>query len=132
MTDRANTQAVKVDKPDLSELGRKLRRARQSAALSLAEVASSAGISISMLSQLERGIVAPSLQTLYMLADFFGVPLFEFFDDHLGAPREVVVRKGDRAVLHLPGSPVTWELITAGPRRNLQVVEVILEPHDGR
>ncbi|MBN2035841.1 MAG: cupin domain-containing protein [Chitinispirillaceae bacterium] len=51
----------------LPELGRILRLLRENSSRTLDTVATTAGISISMLSQIERGVVSPSIDTLCMV-----------------------------------------------------------------
>ena len=60
-------------------LGRKLRSLRQARDLSLKSLAEEAGISIALLSQVERDQVDPSLDTLRKLARALNVPLFSLF-----------------------------------------------------
>lgn len=52
-----------------------IRRARKRRDMTLSQVAEKTGLSVSFLSDLERGISDPSLSTLKRLADCFGVPV---------------------------------------------------------
>jgi transcriptional regulator with XRE-family HTH domain len=115
---------------DLSHLGRKLRDLRQRRELSLSEVARATNISASMLSQLERGIVAPSLATVNTLAQFYETRLFELFQDPGQQFNGVLVRRGERAKVRLSGSNAAYELIS-GTRQDLQLVEIKLEAGQG-
>jgi len=56
-----------------TELGRVARRIRDSQGLTLADVATRAGISAAMLSRLETGRTSPSLETIVSLAGALGV-----------------------------------------------------------
>lgn len=55
-----------------ARLGQRLRAARQAAGLSQEETARRAGISISFLSQLERGLKAPGIKIARRLASVLG------------------------------------------------------------
>lgn len=77
-------RALNVSKAELVQLsysskglnlGERLRLLRQDRGLTLAEAAEEAGISPSYLSEIERGAVYPSTQTLKRLADSLGVPV---------------------------------------------------------
>jgi transcriptional regulator with XRE-family HTH domain len=114
---------------DLAMLGRRLRELRQRQRLTLNDVAARTSISASMLSQLERGIVAPSLATLHTLAQFYETRLFELFQEG-ETPQGVLVRKADRTVVRLPRSNATYELIS-GTRQDLQVVEMTVTADHG-
>lgn len=59
------------------KLGSELRRLRKSRRLTLANVGEVTGLSVSFLSDVERGRTKPSLDTLEKLADFYGVSVNE-------------------------------------------------------
>lgn len=63
-----------------SEIGARLRRARQARGLSLRSVANSVGVSASLISQVETGKTDPSLATLTSLAGLLSLSI----DDLLG------------------------------------------------
>lgn len=76
-------------------VGINLRRRRQAAGLSLADLASAAGIGKTTLHALELGEGNPTLSTLWALASALGVPLGDLLDDR---PAPVaVVRAGQGA-----------------------------------
>jgi transcriptional regulator with XRE-family HTH domain len=66
----------KVGKPNGSavalQVGQNVRRLRQERGVNLSDLAASAGISLPMLSRLEKGDVTPSLETLVALAEALG------------------------------------------------------------
>lgn len=63
--------------PDPSTLGRYLRQQRELARLSLREMARITNVSNAYLSQLERGLHAPSLRVLQAVAKALDVPVEE-------------------------------------------------------
>ena len=63
----------------LPELGRVLRIYREKSNRHLGEIAEKAGISISMLSQIERGKVSPSIDTLVMVCRAQDIDIGELF-----------------------------------------------------
>ena len=68
-------------------LGARVRQFRSMRGVSLRELAAKAGMTPSMLSQIENNGVNPSINTLKSLADALQVPLFKFFqDDNREAP----------------------------------------------
>ncbi|NLA58389.1 MAG: transcriptional regulator [Firmicutes bacterium] len=62
-----------------SSLGDRLRLARERKGMSLAEAAEAAGISVSYLSDIERGQALPAVETLRLLAEVVGLPLSQAF-----------------------------------------------------
>ena len=110
-----------------SDLGARLRAARQAKAISLRSVASAVGVSASLLSQVETGKVQPSVSTLYSLVSYLGLSLDELLGTtpaagpapapastvSLTVASPVVQRHSDNLVLEM-GNGVTWERIAAG------------------
>jgi transcriptional regulator with XRE-family HTH domain len=63
----------------LPGLGKILRIFREKSGRKLGDIAQNAGISISMLSQIERGVVSPSIDTLSMVCRALGIGMTELF-----------------------------------------------------
>lgn len=122
------------------KIGPALRQARLARGLSLRGVASAAGISASLLSQVENGKSQPSVSTLYALVSHLGMSL----DDLLGlgsgraaeADRpvpaetgrpEVVQRGADNPVLEMANG-VRWERLAVGPGTAADALLVTYEP----
>lgn len=80
---------------DIELLGKRIKELRIEKGLSLKELADKVEVSSSLLSQIERGVANPSLNTLRLLANHLGVPMFSFFESSkvLGT---MVVRKDQR------------------------------------
>jgi transcriptional regulator with XRE-family HTH domain len=107
-----------IHDPGALELGSKLRSRRGAAGLTLQEVAEATGVSRSFLSQVERGLVSPSIASLRRIADALGTPMAALFvaGDEAGAtasaPGRPVVARHERRRLQATGSPFTYELLT--------------------
>lgn len=98
---------------DMEELdiGKKLQKFRGMRGMSIRELSQCSGVTPSMLSQMERGLVNPSINTLKQIAHSLDVPMFLFFkeDDN----KELVVHKGMRKVIGHPEEKDTvYELLT--------------------
>src|SRR5438105_13797163 len=91
-------------------LGARIRAARTQRNLSLGDLASTAQVSRSLISQIERGIATPSIETLRRVASAIGVPVFSLFLEEHG--HQSIVRATDRRVVHYPGSAVTREILS--------------------
>jgi transcriptional regulator with XRE-family HTH domain len=73
----------------MENMGARLKRARQRSGLSLREVARQLGVSASFVSQMENGKSAPSVATLYSMAQLLNVSIDELFSsDAVGAAHE--------------------------------------------
>src|SRR5215510_9020822 len=105
-----------------SHIGPRLRAQREQMGLSLREVARRIGVSASLISQIERDKVNPSVSTLYALVRELRLGMGELFSTETDAvapssPVEVRaparVTADHRATINL-ASGVTWERLTAG------------------
>jgi transcriptional regulator with XRE-family HTH domain len=63
------------------DVGRAIRRCRESSGLSQAALAEATGRSIQMIGMIERGMRSPSFETLEAIAGVLGVRVREFFPD---------------------------------------------------
>lgn len=99
-------------------IGPRLRRLRTKRAVSLAEVAAAAGISIGFLSALERSQMSASVGTLRRLARYYRTNILDFFDTTELNTR--LVRPAKRKVLEA-GPGVRMELLAWGNK--------VMEPH---
>lgn len=83
-------------------IGNKLRRLRLRKSMGLQELSKHTGLSLALISKLERDVMHPTLPTLARIAMVFSVGLEYFFNNE---PRPVleIVRRKDR--LRFPDSP---------------------------
>ena len=140
-----------------AELGPRLRQVREQRGLSARELARRIQCSPSLISQIERGLSAPSVGMLYALAtelrtslDFLfgaappgdgapgGVTVTAHGDGRVHMKGEgeaggglvghgIVQRAGARRTIDL-ASGVRWERLTPGPDERVDFLEVIYEP----
>jgi transcriptional regulator with XRE-family HTH domain len=108
------------------QLGNRMRARRQELGLSLRELAERVGLTASFLSQIERDLASPSIESLRKISDALQVPIYHF----LMEPRakSPVVRCDERALLELPGSNLTYELMTPDLNHKIQVFLAEREP----
>jgi transcriptional regulator with XRE-family HTH domain len=97
------------------ELGARLRAARSARGLALRELSRRIGVSASMVSQIERGSVMPSVATLYKLVSELGLSLDELFAEEHTEPGDGA-RAGGRP--SAPGAPAATQ--ASGTRSPVQ------------
>ena len=108
------------------ELGERLRAIRLLRRLTLREVAESAGVSESFVSQLERGRSNASVATLQRLATALGIEISDLFAGEAQAgPR--VLRRAERQLLEW-GHLGRKALLTPKPFHSLEVVAAAFDP----
>jgi transcriptional regulator with XRE-family HTH domain len=119
--------------PSHSHIGARLRAQRELLGLSLRELARRIGVSASLISQIERDKVNPSVSTLYALVRELGLGMGDLFSTEGGgtfvppATRESpLARPGERALIDL-ASGVTWERLTAAADTNVEFLRVVYD-----
>jgi transcriptional regulator with XRE-family HTH domain len=117
--------------PPLATIAAALRRERERAGISIAELARRAGLAKSTLSQLEAGTGNPSIETLWSLGVALGVPFSRLVEPPASQVR--VIRAGEGPRVQSDRADVVATLLAAGSahsRRDLYVME--LEPGEPR
>jgi transcriptional regulator with XRE-family HTH domain len=119
-----------------SHIGPRLRAQREQLGLSLRELARRIGVSASLISQIERDKVNPSVSTLYSLVRELGLRMGDLFSDDAGSsvsaaasahpPHSPLVTPDARALINLE-SGVTWERLTAAADPNVEFLRVVYD-----
>lgn len=86
-----------------TKLGALLRAIRSSRNLTIKEVAAKAGVSSSLLSQIERNRISPSLDTLLQVLEVYGVAPNKFFKDYETHSRVEIIKRDDRKIYQRKG-----------------------------
>lgn len=118
--------------------GAHLRRARERKGLTVRGLARYVGVSPSLISQVERGRVTPSVGTLYALANELDLVVDDLFRDSnrkgVEHDRTAIVRHGldpvqrkdARKVIKLAGG-VRWERLTPTPDKEIEFLYVVYD-----
>lgn len=126
---------VSADQPDSSmtleggaahNIGERIRMIRRDHGLSIRELARLAEVSTGLISQVERGINDPSLQTARAIAKALQTPLFDFFQEAKQADL-AVVRANSRMALRSPHGDLTYQRVSPGTG-SLEMLEGRLSP----
>lgn len=118
------------------ELGMKIRTLRTQLGMTLKDLAEEAGVSQSLVSQVERGVASPSITTVRRLTGALDVPVATLFieKDQASSPdvelegERIVVRKDERKGLHVPKSRVSYELLTPDLNRKVEFLWIEYSP----
>lgn len=98
------------------DIGKKVEKYRKNKDMNIRELAQLAEITPSMLSQIERGLATPSIQTLKMLAKSLDVPTFCFLLEETNVA-DLVVRSKDRKKMVIEN--LSYELLSPDFNGNL-------------
>lgn len=110
-----------------TDIGRKLKLFRVQKSLTINEVAEKAEITSSMLSQIERGIVNPSINTLRMISKALNIPIYMFFLDNTD-DNYYIVRKNQRKYIGKVKSEASYELLTPDVRGGIEFCMMNIPP----
>ena len=127
--------------PTPGSLGAQVRTERARQGISLRELARRASVSPSMVSQIERGLVMPSVSTLWSIASELNMTLEGLFSEPERAappapdtPPPGAVRDGgpiqrlaDRKSIRLAGG-VVWGQLATGPGDEVEFLHAVYEP----
>ncbi|WP_181703471.1 cupin domain-containing protein [Chthonobacter albigriseus] len=145
MTQPGSAAALKLasdvqtgDVPESAEeigvrLGAEIRALRQDRQLTLAALAEETGLSVGLISQIERGLSEPSVKALHLIATALGVTIGSFFreTEEDAAERDgVTVRRGQRKRLDYGGGLVD-ELLSPSLDGQLELLLCRLGPGSG-
>ena len=114
------------DTPQAIPLARRLRDRRRSLGLTLKEVADGAGLSIGFISQIERGIAAPSLSSLVAVSRVLGVEVGSFLSQPSGEVPQT--RHDQRPVYAISPNSLSYERLSSAFAGNVLRSVIIHEP----
>ena len=132
----------------MDNLGERIRDERRKRNLTLEQLSQKTELSKSFLSQVERGVAQPSVSSLKKIAQEFGMSVVQLFSNgtnpqnRFGAtpafPKNgstyvegfQVVRANRRKTMTLPGSKVSYDLLTPDLNRQLEVVYMRIDPEE--
>ena len=110
-------------------LGQKIQTIRLERGLSLRRIAATAGITPSMLSQIENELVNPSINTLRAIAQALDTPLYHLFKEEIA--EDPVVHPETRLVIGSAGEPdVQYQLLTRDTKGSIEFCMMVIPPHE--
>ena len=115
--------------PSVPLIGGAIRRLRKQKGMSIQNLADASGVSVGMLSQIERDRANPSLRVITSIREALEVPVSALFDEMPAAVKdpEFVRRAANHPLLDL-GS-MRKELLSPRDQRTLQFMVLELDPH---
>ncbi|HYH31916.1 MAG TPA: cupin domain-containing protein [Pseudonocardia sp.] len=108
-------------------VGIRIRELRTERGMTLTELARTTGLSAGLISQVERGLTDPSLETLRRIARTLDVPLFSLFRAAEPDSGAAVVRRERRMQVSSPHGGISYERLSPGSGK-LELLEGTLEP----
>ena len=121
-----------IELKELKELGQKIRSLRKSRGFTLQDIGDSAGCTKAYISQIEKGVVSPSISVLKRIATALGIRLVDLFLVPGEEDDEVVVKRGEGFKIKYPrGDAFLSMLVKNLDGRNMQPLLKRLDPKTG-
>lgn len=125
---RSETDVEESAQAAIDSIGMRVRSLRTARGLGLRELARRINVTPSMLSQIERSRVNPSVGTLFRLAECLGTTTDYFFGSRGGLETtDVVVPGSNRAWIELSGG-IVWERLTPTDEHGFEFMHTIYPP----
>ncbi|GGA91251.1 helix-turn-helix domain-containing protein [Ornithinibacillus halotolerans] len=110
-------------------IGIKIRELRTEKNMSLKELAELSNCTPSFISQIERDVANPSINTLKKISEVLRVPLVSFFEEPTQQREDFIVKKGDRIKLHSPSEKSEVYLLSPSHiKKDIEMHMIIIEP----
>lgn len=108
------------------QLGSTIKKIRTEKNITLKELSQKANVTSSMLSQIERNIANPSLNTIKTIAQVLEVPLFKFFlEEDEEQESLTILKKNNRKHMYAPGAQ--YELLSPTTGSQIEFMRMALE-----
>ncbi|MBO3083175.1 helix-turn-helix domain-containing protein [Cellulomonas fengjieae] len=133
VTTSVDESGALLDAFDSEQLGARLRELREERGLTLREVGERVGVSASAVSQIERGVLRPSVNRLFALVTALDAGLVDVFGGPSVVARQSVVdgyvvrRAVEADVVRLAGG-VVFRRLSPGPSRDVDFFESTYPP----
>jgi transcriptional regulator with XRE-family HTH domain len=111
-----------------NRLGERVLAIRRERGFILREVSEKTGVSIAMLSMIERGRSNPSIGTLHALADAFGVRMSELLHSIEPPETQSIIRRAENQEVIRGAKGVERRIIIDDPQRGYELAENRYEP----
>lgn len=107
----------------MEQISRKIKELRLKHDMTLKELSDATGLSVSFLSQVERGSTSLALTSLKKIADTFNVPMYHFFEE----PENwrFLLKKEEQKPFQITGSDYTYIRLT-GKFSNMRLEPMIV------
>lgn len=106
------------------QVGDIIKEIRKSKGLTLKQMSNDLGLSIGFLSNLERNINSPTLDSLQRICEYLKINIIDLLE---GSPKkELLVKKGDRRIIFEKEGEIRYEMINNG-EKSIKGVCIVME-----
>lgn len=105
----------------------RLREIRQQKGMTIKNLADACSVSPSLISQVERGKVTPTLTVFWRICNALDTHMQDFFEKR-DAEETMVVRRGQRKIIQLPDSHLRYQLLSPNLKGQIEFLLVEINP----
>jgi transcriptional regulator with XRE-family HTH domain len=114
---------------EVQRLGAYIKAKRVELRLSLRDLAETTDLSATFLSNLERGVANPTLESLRKVSNALNIPILFMANAHQGS--SPVVRQSQRRHLNLSNGKIRYEILTPTLNKKMVLFEACITAEDG-
>jgi transcriptional regulator with XRE-family HTH domain len=111
----------------IARLGKMLKESR-AGRYTVEELATKAGVSAGLVSQIERGIGNPSFATLMRLSQALDLPVVAMFHGPQFNDTQMLVRRAERRRMEVPSDRLVHEMLVPNTNRKLGMITTTIPP----
>lgn len=111
-------------------VGEKIKELRKEKGMSIADLANKSELSPSLISQIERNMVTPSIASLWKIAQSLQVSVGYFFDEETKDITNPVVKKDKRKKIIASNNNAIYELLSPDLNRKIEFLYITIKPGD--
>ena len=123
-------EVVQATANALASIGVRIREARAARLMTLQSLADATGLSVSMISLVERGRASPSIGSLVVIAGALGVAMSDLVAADPASEDQLIIRNGEAAQVTEAGH-VVRRLLREDRARGVSIAVNEYEPHTG-
>ncbi|MGL5000854.1 MAG: cupin domain-containing protein [Cetobacterium sp.] len=110
-------------------LGLKIKKFRTDQKLSLKDLALKINSTSALLSQVEKGVTNPSINTLKSLSTALNIPLYRFFLEESFKKAHIVKSHERKIIIPAKNSKISYEILSPEPQTDMEFMILNLEPN---
>jgi transcriptional regulator with XRE-family HTH domain len=110
------------------KIGKVIREFRLARNMSIKELSEKTNLTSSLISQVERDLISPSLNSLAKISGALKVPIVSFFTEATPKPWPVMRKKQRKKTTIFSSSHVIYQLLSPDPDKKIELLLVEIEP----
>lgn len=112
------------------KIGKTIREFRLARNMSIKELSKKTNLTSSLISQVERNLISPSLNSLMKISSALKVPIVSFFTEATLKPCPITRKKQRKKTVIFSSSHVIYQLLSPDPDRKIEFLSVEIEPEE--